>query len=175
MSIENKKIETGTEITFKKTGEIYGLTQTESGFEVKKIKLSKNPECEHYSFQELIDLYESGDITFQNFGEADASLVKSQLLNYIYQSGMKTKIDEVQSITKINETLTTTNEEFTTKNAELSEKNTELTTENEKLKTDNEELVSKNNALNESLEAMKEEPAERFSFTEAPWIDPPSP
>lgn len=154
-----KTIVTGTEITFKKTGEAYTLTQTETGFEVKKIKLSKNPETENFSFQELIDLYEKGDITFQNFGEADAPLVKSQLMNYIYNAATKTQIIEVESIKKINETLTTTNEELNTKNASLSEKNTELTTENEKLKAENEELVSKNNALNESLEAMKEEPA----------------
>lgn len=92
-----KTITTGTKITFKETGDKFTLTQTETGFDVKQVKLSKNIPHEPYTFQELLDLYESGQITIEGFEEGDAGLIHSILTNYIYQANLKDKLAEIET------------------------------------------------------------------------------
>lgn len=166
-----KTIQSGTEITFTKTGDKHTLTQTDTGFDVKLVKLSKNIPSEPYSFQELIDLFEAGDITFKGFEEGDAALVKSQLMNYIYNSGLKSKIEDLTQAQKRIEELTALNNQLQEAGQQHSEtiqdlkndvqdlKNDaqELRDTNEALTAENSKLILKIEELNKALEAMGEE------------------
>lgn len=166
-----KTITTSTEITFTKTGDKFELIQNPTGFDVKRIKLSKNITAEHYTFQELLDLYQSGLITIQGFEEGDAPLVRSILTNYIHTHEIDTlKADitritgEKEALEAANQQLTTANAELTTEGSQLKTTNQELTAANAELITANKELVSENKALkgkneklNTALEAMQEE------------------
>lgn len=141
-----KTITTGTEITFTKTGEKHTLTQTDTGFDVKLVKLSKNIPSEPYSFQELLDLYEAGQITISGFEEADAPLVRSIITNYMHSTTLKDALVKIHNLEKNVEQLTNTNEE--------------LTYEKRELEVMNKNLSDKVELLNKALEAMNEaEPA----------------
>jgi len=138
-----KTIATGTEITFTKTGEKHTLTQTDTGFDVKLVKLSKTVPSEPYSFQELLDLYEAGQITFSGFEESDAALVRSIITNYMHSSTLKGALVKIQELEKKVEELTTSN--------------TELAYEKKELEVMNKNLTDKNEELNKALAAMSEE------------------
>lgn len=97
-----KKITTATEITFKKTGDKFTLTQTETGFDVRQVKLSKTVPAESYSFEELLDLYDSGKISIENFEDADAGLVRSILTGYMYNAKLKLQLAENAKLTATN-------------------------------------------------------------------------
>lgn len=152
-----KTITTGTEITFTKTGEKYSLTQTDTGFDVKPLRLGKNIPSEPYSFQELIDLFEAGDITFHGFEQADAALVKSQLMNHIYNCNLKSTKQEYDVIAKRVEQLTELNNELQESVQDLKSDNQELRDANEALTKENSGLIRKIEELNKALEAMDEE------------------
>lgn len=138
-----KTITTATEITFKKTGEKFTLTKTDTGFDIKQIRLSKNTPHEPYSFQELLDLYEAGHISIEGFEETDGPLIQSILTNYIHA----TQIEALKAnITRLNgekDDLTTANSELTAANTALADTNKALT--------------KKVTELNTALEAMDEE------------------
>lgn len=148
-TIKMKTITTGTEIAFKKTGEKYTLTQTETGFDVKQIRLSKNTPHEPYSFQEFLDLYESEYISIEGFQEADAPLVKSILTNYIHAT-------DIARLNSEKEELVTSNLKLTGENSDLIAANKELTTANTALADTNKALNKKVAELNTALEAMEE-------------------
>lgn len=173
-----KTITTGTKITFTETGDKFELIQTPSGFDVKRIKLSKNITPEHFTFQELLDLYESGKITIQGFEEADAALINCIFINHIHNTEIEalkadvTRItDEKEVLEAANQQLTTANGELTTESSQLKTTNQELTAANEKLTiekasfdlantkltAENEELKSTNEKLNTALSVMGEE------------------
>lgn len=115
-----KVITTGTEITFKKTGDKFSIEQTEIGFKITPLKLTKKNESEEYSYQEIMDLYESGKISFEGFDdEKDSSHVKSILVSYMHQSIVKTQL---QQIKELSDKIT----ELSDKNKELEDKNKEL-------------------------------------------------
>lgn len=116
-----KQITDGTRITFKETGEKYTLKQTETGFDVRQVKLSKNTPDEPYTFQELLDLYESGQIIIEGFEETDAALVKALINNYIYQANLKQKLVEIEALKQTIEKL----KEENTSLAESLERETE--------------------------------------------------
>lgn len=101
----SKQITTGTKITFKETNEKFMLTQTETGFDVRQIKLSKNVAAEHYNFQEFLDEYEKGNIAIDGFEDTDAGLVHSIMTNYIYQTNLKSMVKENKTLKSENETL----------------------------------------------------------------------
>ena len=105
----SKQITTGTKIIFKETGDKFYLTQTDTGFELRQIKLSKNVPAESYSFQEFLDLYERGDITIDGFEDADKGLIHSIITNYIYQSNLKDKLTDNEKLKAENEKLKETN------------------------------------------------------------------
>lgn len=104
-----KQITTSTEITFKKTKDIFELTQTETGFDVKPVKFSKNVPAEPWTFQELLDEYEAGKISIEGFEDADASHVRSILTSYIHQAIVKVQLVQIQELTARNEELTARN------------------------------------------------------------------
>lgn len=135
-----KQIITNTKITFKETGDKFTLTQTENGFDVKQVKLSKNIPHEPYTFQELLELYESGQITIEGFEEGDAGLVHSILTNYVYQANLKVQIAANEQLKMENEQL---NEQLTSKISELeniiSEKDKEIKVLTESLEKETEE------------------------------------
>lgn len=114
-----KTITTGTEITFTKTGEKFTLTQTDTGFDVKQVKLSKNVAAEPYSFQELMDLYEAGNITIAGFEETDDALIKSIITNYMHAAALKEKLTTIQNLEEKIEQLKAENKEITAKNEKL--------------------------------------------------------
>ena len=101
-----KEIITGTKITFKETGDKFTLTQTDTGFDLRQVKLSKNLAAEPYTFQELLELYESGQITIEGFEETDAALARSIITNYIYNSNIKTQLNTIEQLTAKNKELT---------------------------------------------------------------------
>lgn len=173
-----KTITTGTEITFTRTKDIFELIQNDTGFDVKPVKLSKSLSTEPYTFQELLDLYESGKITIEGFEETDAPLVKSILINYIHTTEIETLKGDITRITSEKEALeaekqqlTTVNSELNTESSQLKTTNQELTAANEKLATENaklgnsnteldaenKDLTTKNEKLNTALAAMQEE------------------
>lgn len=180
-----KTITTGTEITFTKTNDKFELIQNPTGFDVKQIKLSKNVPHEPYTFQELLDLYESGKITIEGFEEADAPLVKSILVNYIHTteiSDLKADITRItadkevleaahqkllpaydeltitnEELTKANKELTAANEILSKENSEFIKSSTELSTANKELKAANKELEATNEKLNTTIAAMQEQ------------------
>lgn len=163
-----KTITTGTEITFTKTNDKFELTQTDIGFDIKPIKLSKNVTSEPYSFQELLDLYEAGKITIEGFEEADGALIRSILTNYVYNTTLKSQIIEIESLKSSLEKTTHNHQELTKENLEVSTLNTELLASNHELTTINKELadvnkelvaqnkdlITKNLELNKALEAI---------------------
>jgi len=151
-----KTITTGTKITFTETNDKFELIQTPTGFDVKPIKLSKNIPTEHYTFQELLDEYESNKITIQGFEEADAALVKSIFTNYIHSTEIEILKADIIRITGEKEVLESANQQLTTVNGELAEANKGLTDSNLELTTSNKELIATNEKLNTALEAMAE-------------------
>lgn len=158
-----KTITTGTEITFKKTGDKFTLTKTDAGFDVKQIKLSKITPAENYSFEELLDLYESGYISIEGFEDTDAPLVKSILTNYIHTTEIESLKADLVKVTGEKEALETTNQQLTTANSELSNEglqlkttNQELTIANEKLTLEITKLKATNEQLNATIAAMEE-------------------
>lgn len=130
-----KNITTGTKITFTETNDKFELIQTATGFDVKRIKLSKNITPEHFTFQELLDLYESGKITINGFEETDTSLVKSIFINHIHTTEIETLKSDIIRITSEKEVIKTSNEELTSANNTLTIENKELKSSNEKLNT----------------------------------------
>lgn len=152
-----KSIITGTEITFTKTGEKFNLTQTDTGFDIRQVKLSKNVPAEPYSFQELIDLFEAGDIIFQGFEEGDGLLVKSQLLNYIYNSNLKSTQQQHDVKAKRVEELTILNDQLLKSVDEYKKEAIDLLASNKRLTDENVKLVIKIDELNKALAAMSEE------------------
>lgn len=158
-----KTIDTGTKITFTETGDKFELIQTPTGFDVKRIKLSKNITPEPYTFQELLDLYEAGKITINGFEEGDAALVKSILTNYIHTTEIESLKADLVKVTGEKEALETTNQQLTTANGELSNEglqlkttNQELTIANEKLTLEITKLKATNEQLNATIAAMEE-------------------
>lgn len=173
-----KTITTGIEITFKKTKDIFELIQTPTGFDVKPVKFTKNVQTEPYTFQELLDQYESGKITIDGFEEADAALVRSILTNYIHQTNLQEKLKEIETlktdIARIigekeafeaeslqlkttNQELTTANERLTAQNSELGNNNRELAADNKRISDENKELKIKNEKLNAAFEQEEAE------------------
>lgn len=180
----DKKITTGTKITFTETNDKFELTQTPTGFDVKRIKLSKNITPEPYTFQELLDLYGAGKITINGFEEADAALVNSILTNYIHTTEIEilkadiTRItaekeilddankkllpayDELthahEELTDAHKDLKAANEKITADNDELKRRNSELQHDNGELTSENKALKATNEKLNTALEAMDE-------------------
>lgn len=138
-----KQISTGTKITFKETGDKFTLSQTETGFDVKQVKLSKNIPHESYTFQELLELYERGQITIEGFEEGDAGLAHSILTNYIYQANLKVQIAANEQLKTENEQLKSENEQLTVKVSEfeniISEKDKEIKVLTESLEKETEE------------------------------------
>lgn len=122
-----KQIVTGTKITFKETGDKFYLTQIDTGFDLRQIKLSKNVPAESYTFQEFLELYESNQIIIEGFEEADIALGKSIITNYIYNTTLKDQISQIEKLTARNDELTTLNEELTAKNVQLKIDNAALT------------------------------------------------
>ena len=158
-----KTIITGTKITFTETGDKFEIIQTPTGFDVKPIKLSKNIPTEPYTFQELLEVYESGKITIQGFEEADAPLVRVMLTNYIHTTEIESlKADitritgEKEALEAANQQLTATNTELTNESLQLKTTNQELTTANEKLTTENGELINSNKELTTENKELKE-------------------
>lgn len=76
-------MKTITKITFKETSEKFNVTQTTTGFDVKQIRLSKNVTPESWTFQEFLELYESGQITIDGFEETEADLIKLLITHHI--------------------------------------------------------------------------------------------
>lgn len=152
-----KTITTGTKITFTETGDKFELAQNVTGFDVKRIKLSKNITPEPYTFQELLDLYESGKITIQGFSEGDEALVKSILTNYIHTTEIEALKADITRITGEKEALKVENEQLTTESLQLKTTNQELRNSNTELTAENKELTTKNEKLNTGLEAMQEQ------------------
>ncbi len=152
-----KTITTGTKITFTETGDKFELIETTTGFDVKRIKLSKNITPEPYTFQELLDLYEAGKITIHGFEEADAALVKSILTNYIHTTEIESLKAVIQKLTTTNGELATTNGQLATANEKLTAENSELGNSNAELTATNKDLTTKNEKLNTALEAMHEQ------------------
>lgn len=166
-----KTITTGTKITFTETGDKFELIKTDTGFDVKAVKLSKNNPTEHYTFQELFDLYASTMITIHGFEAMDAPLVKSIFTAYIHEkeiSDLKADITRItgekeameaanQQLTTANGELTTEISQFKTTNQELTDANEKLITEKNQLFDENKTLIAKNEKLNIALEAMQEQ------------------
>lgn len=142
-----KTITTGTEITFKKTGDKFTLTKTDAGFDVKQIKLSKTTPAENYSFEELLDLYESGLISIEGFEDTEAALVKSILTNYIHTTEIETLKADIIKLTGEKEVLEAANQKLETESLQLKTTNQELTAANEKLTAENSELANNNTEL----------------------------
>lgn len=135
-----KTITTGTEITFIKTGDKFTLTQSETGFDITPVKLSKNLNAEPYTFQEFLDLYQSGKITIEGFENADKSLVISIITNYIHTTEIANKqvslnekdleiTNQLSQITSMENEIRSLKEE----NGELQSRNLELNKENTRL------------------------------------------
>ncbi len=138
-----KTITTGTEIIFVKTGEKFELTKTDTGFDVRPIKLSKNIVAEDYTFQQFLTLYESKLITVDGFEEADSDLIKAIITNYIHNTeiaSLKTTIISHEAV-----------------NAELGETQTSLLAEIEQLKSDKQSLEEEKSALDTRLEKQDTE------------------
>lgn len=159
-----KTITTATEITFKKTGEKFTLTQTDTGFDVKQIRLSKNTPHEPYSFQELLDLYEAGHISIEGFEETDGPLIQSILTNYIHTTQIEalkadiTRLNgEKEELAASNLKLTGEKDELTTANSELTNANTALASTNKEFSEEIKVLNKKISELDKALEAMNEE------------------
>lgn len=178
-----KTITHGTKITFTETNDKFELIKNPdntTGFDVKPIKLSKKIPTEPYTFQELLNEYEKGNITINGFEEADAPLVKSILTNYIHTTEIETlKADIIRitgekeafetahknlqavheevihshaELTKTNQELTTANEKLISENTELRNNNGELAADNKRISDENKELKIKNEKLNAALE-----------------------
>lgn len=154
-----KTIGTGTEIIFTKTGEKFELIQTDTGFDVKPVKFSKNVPAEHYSFQDILDEYEAGRITIAGFEEGDTALVKAQILNHMYAADKKIKIDEISALKKTSEELKLEITNLKAKVQEISEANGGLVLSGEKLIKEKEQLNKKIEQLNTTIAAMDEETA----------------
>lgn len=115
-----------TEAKFPRTGKEYKLEKTETGFNLRLIDLSKKIEPELFSFQELLELSESKQITFTGFEEKnnEAELI---LLNCIHETAIANCKEE-------NEKLVSNNEKLTSENEAIQKENEELKAENETLK-----------------------------------------
>lgn len=145
-----KTITTGTEITFTKTSDKFTLTQTETGFDVRQIKLSKNIPHEPYSFQELLDLYKQGHISIQGFEEGDNALVESIITNYIHG-------EQIGILNAEKTALSSAIQELKLTIASLDEQKSALDTINNELRGDNDELTSANKALSEKNKEFSQE------------------
>lgn len=151
-----KTITTGTEITFVKTGDKFTLTQSEMGFDITPVRLSKNLSPEPYTYQELLDLYENGKITIEGFEPADSPLVISIITNYMHTTEISKK--EVS----LNEKTT----ELEAKNLEITNQLSQITSleeeiralkeENGELKSRNLELTKENTRLTTAVEALQD-------------------
>lgn len=128
-----KNITTGTKITFTQTNDKFELIQTDTGFDVKPIKLSKNIPTEHYTFRELLQEYENNKITIQGFEETDTPLIKSIFTNFIHTTEIETLKAEIIQIIAEKEALKSTNQELIISNDTLTAENKEITAKNEKL------------------------------------------
>lgn len=130
-----KKITTGTKIIFKETGEKYSLKQTETGFDITPVKLSKKLESESYNFEEFLEHFNNNEITIEGFDEHDNTTVEPQIINYMHEY----KITDYR--------LQITN---------LENKIQELICENNSLKEKNSVLEEKNKSLEEVIISEKE-------------------
>lgn len=148
----SKTISTGTKITFKETGEKFILTQTETGFDARQIKFSKNVQPEHWAFSEFLTEYENGNILIDGFEEGDAGLVHSIITNYVYQTNLKVQLEANEQLKVENSKLTTENTELTTKVSEL--ENT-IAEKDKEIKT-----------LETTIGAMKDEEEEEETINE---------
>lgn len=151
-----KQITTGTEITFNKTKEIFELTLTETGFDIRQVKFSKNVTPESWSFQEFLDQYEAGKISIDGFEPTDTALVKSIIMNYIYNNNLKSQLSEVEKLKADIEKLKVENTQLTSANETLMAANEQLTSRNNHLEEENKTLTAKNDQLNVAIEAMEE-------------------
>lgn len=131
-----KTIDTGTKITFLETGDKFNLTKVDGGFELRKIKLSKEVKAELYNFHEILVLIENKQIAIDGFEESDMSLAISILTNYIHDFVIGSLKQEIIGLN--------TNVEA-------------LTNERNQLLADIEELKNSNKELNTTLEALNEE------------------
>lgn len=151
-----KTITTGTEITFKKTGDKFTLTHTETGFDLLPVKLSKNLTGEPYSFQEFLELYEAGKILIEGFEQIDQELVKSMITNFIHTTEIAKKDTDLR---EKNEALKLKISEAEGKDNQISELETEihsLKEENGELQSRNLELNKENTRLTQAVEAMQD-------------------